>query len=177
LCTLPIVTIGLSITGLFYAVRRFAEGEYVQALYDFRRGITNNLKKGFISGLIFLLFIVVSLYGVYIGFYNGVILDNFIGKLFIIISLGILFCGYVLHIFVFTMIVRYDMPLKDIYRNSVGIIMLNMFKVLGIGFIPIAVSMILFIVPYSSILYFIMFFSLMSYIVVNSALNILVKYE
>lgn len=177
ICSLPIVTIGLSITGLFYVVRRFAEDEYVDVFYHFKKGIVDNFKKGLIAGIIVLLTIAVTYYLFYIGYYNGVVLDNFIGKLILIMSFFIFFTGLMVHLFVFTMIVRYDIPLRRIYRNTFGILMLNMSKGVLITSIPIVISIILFMIPYANILYFILYFSIVSYIVISNILGIFIRYE
>lgn len=177
ICSLPVVTVGLSITGLFYVVRRFVEDEYVDVFYHFKKGIADNFKKGLIAGIFVLLTIAVTYYLFYIGYYNGVVLDNFIGKLILIMSFFILFTGIMVHLFVFTMIVRYDIPLRRIYRNTFGILMLNITKGIAITSIPIVISIILLMIPYASILYFILYFSIVSYIVMSNILNIFLRYE
>ncbi|WP_069650340.1 DUF624 domain-containing protein [Caloranaerobacter ferrireducens] len=176
-CSLPIVTIGLSITGLFYVVRRFVEDEYVDVFYHFKKGIIDNFKKSLIAGVFVLLTIAVVYSLFYIGYYNGVILDNFIGKLILIMSFFIFFIGLMVHLFVFTMIVRYDIPLRRIYRNTFGILMLNMTKSIVITSIPIVISIILLMIPYASNLYLILYFSIVSYIVISNILNIFIRYE
>ncbi|KPU26897.1 hypothetical protein TR13x_07735 [Caloranaerobacter sp. TR13] len=177
ICSLPIVTIGLSITGLFYVMMRFVEDEYVDVFYHFKKGIVDNFKKGLIAGIVVLLTITVVYFLFYIGYYNGVILDNFIGKLILIMSFFILFTGIMVHLFVFTMIVRYDIPLRRIYKNTFGILMLNMAKGIVITSIPLIISIILLMIPYASTFYFILYFSIVSYIVISNILNIFIRYE
>ena len=113
---------GPATCGFTYVLRNMQRQEHTWILSDFREQFAKNYKQGVIMSIIDV-FAAIVLYVAYC-FYaysmpammSGSIAIAALGQYFIIV-ISVLFI--VMHYYIYTMIVTYDMKLKDIFKNAV----------------------------------------------------------
>ena len=168
---LALLVISLFVTfpatlGFTYVLRNIQRREHAWLWHDFIKHTKANYFKGVINGLITLAvyYISVFAYGVYRSGIMGMgIVDHYLSILVILVVLLFTWMGF----YVNTMIVTFDMKLRDIYKNAfifaIGKLPLNLL----INFICIVIIYVSLLIPLISMLLGIsIMFSLLGFITV-----------
>lgn len=103
--------LGPATAGFTYIIREYANEQPCMLAGDFFERVKSNFKQGIILWIIDL--IVLYVFSVAIGFY-GEIGNTIIQYVFMVVSLIYL----IMHIYIYQMIVTFDLSLKDILKNS-----------------------------------------------------------
>ncbi len=113
---------GPATCGFTYVLRNMQRQEHTWILSDFREQFAKNYKQGVIMSIIdvfaaFVLYVAYCFYAYSMPvMINGSIAIATLGQYFIIV-IAVLFI--VMHYYIYTMIVTFDMKLKDIFKNAV----------------------------------------------------------
>jgi uncharacterized membrane protein YesL len=133
---LPIVTIGASVTALYYSVYRKYTKKSEEISKDFMRALKENLKSGIIVHLIYLIYSGIVGFNIYfaINGLNGVKLPDWYLVVSFIPVLPIIFTLP----FVYPLMARFSNGIKGTITNSYTLCMINFPKFLLIWLIVIA---------------------------------------
>ena len=120
---LLVFTLGLSSVGMFYILRNTVRSEYVSVWHDFFGAIKKNLRQGIIVGIIDALLIAFLAFDFYSYRQNA---DIFLMNVFYYAI--ILFCiiYYVMRIYIYTILVTFDLPIRKIFKNAFLMAVLGM---------------------------------------------------
>ncbi len=136
LISIPLITNGLASAGLTNVTRNIARDKHSFGLSDFFDTIKKNWKQSLIAGIINT--IITAFLAFCLRFYyngsDGVIKTIGLGG-----SLCITFIFLIMNFYIWTMIITFDLPLKQIYRNSFRFVFINMKMNLLCGIVLIAV--------------------------------------
>lgn len=170
LIVLSVFTTFPATLGFTFVLRNIQRREHAWIWHDFMKHTRSNYKKGVINGALVLLlyYFLINAYGIYRANILGIGLLN-IYLSWVIFIMIILFTW--MEFYVNTMIVTFDMKLKDIYKNSfifaVAKLPLNLF----ISIVCLALLLGIYLIPIpliTLIIFFVMFFSLFGFITVFS---------
>lgn len=170
---IPIITIGPAIGALTSVTMRMVQDKPSDIFYDFREAFKKNWKYSFISGIIAAIFMSAIWFSVKFCVESDGIIYNFMISFIVVIAVlfGISF------IYVYPMIVKIELPLKVIFRNSflLGIVNIKYSLItflLNIGLIEISIIFMPFTLP----VMLLVTFSIISFISSFCAWNGLEKY-
>lgn len=148
LSCIPIITIGPAIGALTSVTMRMVQDKPSDIFYDFREAFKRNWKYSFISWIIAAIFMSAIWFSIKFCMESDGIIYNFMISFIIVIAVlfGILF------IYVYPMIVKIELPLKVIFRNSflLGIVNIKYSLItflLNIGLIEISIIFMPFTLP------------------------------
>jgi uncharacterized membrane protein YesL len=145
--SIPIITIGPAFAGFNHVLRNYVFRKNVWLWNDFKDGTFKNLKQSLIITLINMLvaFVLINNYKIYSTMNN-----DFIKKSGIIIT-GLIGLMYLLmNIYIFPMMVTYDLKTKHIFKNAFIFSVIEFPRTLGILLIclfVLFVSIILAFIP------------------------------
>jgi len=113
---IPILTVGPAQAGMTYILRNYAREEHAFVWWDFKEHALKNFKQSIIICIIDLLVVVTM--GISLNFYSKMINESIIfaaafGVLALIISLFLM-----MHLFIYPMLVTFDLTIKQIYKNA-----------------------------------------------------------
>ena len=132
---LPVVTIGASVTALYYTVYRKFYKKSDEASKDFMRSLKENLKNGILINLIYMIFSAVALFNIYFAFngFGGTKLPDWYTVVSFVPLLPIIFTLP----FVYPLMARFSNDIKGTITNSYTLCMINFPKFLLIWLIVI----------------------------------------
>lgn len=130
---LPVVTIGASVTALYYTVYRKFYKKSDEASKDFMRSLKENLKNGILINLIYMIFSAVALFNIYFAFngFGGTKLPDWYTVVSFVPLLPIIFTLP----FVYPLMARFSNGIKGTITNSYTLCMINFPKFLLIWLI------------------------------------------
>lgn len=142
ICCIPIVTIGASLTSMYYVLLRFHNEEVGSVIKDFFHSFKNNFKQATIMWVMYLLLIVALVEDYYLMFVVG---------LQTLLSLR-----YVVYVFTALVLISitWSFVLLSRYSNSIARMILNSFCVGVTHFVSTFVMVLLMLVPVAVILVF-----------------------
>ena len=132
---LPVVTIGASVTALYYTVYRKYYKKSDSISKDFMHSLKDNLKNGIIVHMIYLIYSAIAGFNIYFAFfgYGDIRLPDW----YMIVSLLPLLPIIFTLPFVFALMARFDNGIKGSLKNSFTLCMINFPKFILIWFIVI----------------------------------------
>ena len=137
---LPVVTIGASVTALYYTVYRKYTKKSDEISKDFMRALKENLKNGIIVHLIYVIYSAIVGFNIYfaISGFNGVKLPDWYLIVAFIPVLPVIFTLP----FVYPLMARFSNGIKGTITNSYTLCMINFPKFLLIWLIVLAALVI-----------------------------------
>ena len=132
---LPVVTIGASVTALYYTVYRKYHKKIDNISKDFIRSFKDNLKNGIIVHLIYLIYSAVVGFNIYFAFFGWG--EIRLPDWYIIVSLIPLFPLIFSLPFVYALMARFDNGIKGTLKNNYILCMINFPKFILIWLIVI----------------------------------------
>jgi len=132
---LPVVTIGASVTALYYTVYRKFKKHSDEVTKDFIRSLKENLKNGIIINLIYMIFSAIVGFNIYFAFngFGGTKLPDWYTVVSFVPLLPIIFTLP----FVYPLMARFSNGIKGTITNSYTLCMINFPKFLLIWLIVI----------------------------------------
>lgn len=132
---LPVVTIGASVTALYYTVYRKYYKKSDSISKDFMHSLKDNLKNGIIVHMIYLIYSAIAGFNIYFAFfgYGDIRLPDW----YMIVSLLPLLPIIFTLPFVYALMARFDNGIKGSFKNSFTLCMINFPKFILIWFIVI----------------------------------------
>lgn len=132
---LPVVTIGASVTALYYTVYRKFKKHSDEVTKDFMRSLKENLKNGIIINLIYMIFSAIVGFNIYFAFngFGGTKLPDWYTVVSFVPLLPIIFTLP----FVYPLMARFSNGIKGTITNSYTLCMINFPKFLLIWLIVI----------------------------------------
>lgn len=147
--------------GFTYVLRNIQRREHAWIWHDFIKHTRSNYKKGVINGALVLVlyYLLINAYGLYKTQIFGIgLLDSYLSMLVLLVMIIFTWMQF----YVNTMIVTFDMKLKDIYRNAlifaIAKIPLNIF----ISLICLILMLAVYIIPIPLITILLVIFVLFS---------------
>lgn len=165
LCSAPIVTVGASAAALYSMALKMVRNEEPSIGKGFFKAFKENLKQGIFFGVLFTLaFAAVIL--------NLILFENMDSWIFqmvkaVCIAVGVL--AFLLSLYVFPIIARFEMCAKDIFRNAV---------LMSVAYLPKTLLMAALYIPTAALMFWsemTMFILLSAYIVFGFALMAFLK--
>lgn len=137
---LPVVTIGVSISALYYTVYRKYTKKSDDISKDFFRAVRSNLKNGIIIHIIYSLYSLVVGFNIYFAFFGfrGVRLPEWYTLISFIPVLPLIFSVP----FLYPLVARFSNSVKETIKNSFTLCMINFPKFLLIWLIAAIASAI-----------------------------------
>lgn len=132
---LPVVTIGASVTALYYTVYRKYYKKSDSISKDFMHSLKDNLKNGIIVHVIYLIYSAVVGFNIYFAFFG--LGDIRLPDWYMIVSLLPLLLIVFTMPFVYALMARFDNGIKGTLKNSFTLCMINFPKFILIWFIVI----------------------------------------
>ena len=132
---LPVVTIGASVTALYYTVYRKYYKKSDSISKDFIHSLKDNLKNGIIVHMIYLIYCAVAGFNIYFAFFGWG--DIRLPDWYMIVSLLPLLPIVFTMPFVYALMARFDNGIKGTLKNSFTLCMINFPKFILIWFIVI----------------------------------------
>ena len=126
--TVPMVVIGPTQAGFTYILQSFIKEKPVFITHDFFARAKSNFKQSFVVGLIDLFvtaFFVLDLY-----LYNHLVLDNensFLWTACFVIMIVLFLVYAVMHLYIYPILVTFNVTLKQLYKNSFLLAMRSFF--------------------------------------------------
>ena len=129
-CSLPIITIGVSTTALYFVALQLARGEEPPIVKTFFRSFRVNLKQGLVLGIIVLAAIATTA----VDYYAFRVTSG---------TISLVFAGFsIVSVIILALILPYLFPLLAQFNNTVAQMIKNAF-VLSIANLPTTVSLLL----------------------------------
>ena len=130
---LPVVTIGASVTALYYTVYRKYKKHSDEPSKDFMRSLKENLKNGIIINLIYMIFCAIAGFNIYFAFFGfgGTKLPDWYTIVSLVPLLPVIFTLP----FVYPLLARFSNGIKGTHTNSYTLCMINFPKFLLIWLI------------------------------------------
>lgn len=151
LVSLPFVTVGLGDVGITYVTRNFVLGKAAFVKDDFFGAIKQNWKQALAVGFLNLAVFVLLLFGVYFYFMGW--------NESIFFKIGLVISGCVLIVFVFmrfyinTLIVTFDLKIKQLYKNSLLLSSAGLKENLIISVSLLLLYALIFVLPILTLMY------------------------
>lgn len=177
LCSLPIITIGASVTAMFSITLKMVRGEEGGLISGFWQAFKNNFKQSTLVWVFLSLSgMILALNYFFLQFYTG----NFTTIILIsLVMFTVIFCMYL--VLIFPYIARYKCTIKQACVNVLKISIANPYLMLLIIVITLGSTILMFFSPYVFVikLYLDIFigFSLITYISSFMIRNMFEKYE
>lgn len=140
LCCIPIVTIGASLSALYSMTLKMVKNEESYTVKGFLQAFRQNLKQGSIFGVTFTVIIVMLVVDL---FFLGNA-DVPVMKLIKVLSMAVLIGIFILSLYIFPIIGRFQMSSKEIFRNALLISIAHLPKTLLLiaMYIPVVLMML-----------------------------------
>lgn len=169
---LIVFTFGFANTGTTYILRNMVREEPVFLWSDFTYSIKKNWKQALPMGIIDSLLIALLISA--ISFYNVNINSGGLMVPFLIISWAALIMYFFMRLYIYLMIVTFDLKLSKIFKNAAFFAILgfkrNIMALLGIALVGIfTIGLCVYILPLGIVIPFLCLFSLMGFISVYAA--------
>ena len=132
---LPVVTIGASVTALYYTVYRKYYKKSDSISKDFMHSLKDNLKNGIIVHMIYLIYSAIAGFNIYFAFFGWG--DIRLPDWYMIVSLLPLLPLIFTLPFVYALMARFNNGIKGTLKNSFTLCMINFPKFILIWFIII----------------------------------------
>lgn len=124
--SLPIVTSGLANVGITHIVRNTALDKHSFGLSDFFETIKKNWKQALIVGVINSILTVAIIFNLIFFYnYNG---NQIFGTVGLGISLFVAFTFAVINLYIWTLMITFNVSIKQLYMNSFKFTFLNFWK-------------------------------------------------
>ena len=172
LALLVLITFGLVNVGTTYILRNIIRGEPVFIMSDFWYAIKKNWKQGLIFGVMDLLLVAILVYD--ITYYQANIGVSGLFLLMYVVGYGMAILYSFVRMYVYLMIVTFDMKLLKILKNSIFFAILGikrniMFLIGTVIAVAIDVLLINVFMPIGLVIPFIILFGLIQYMSVYAA--------
>lgn len=176
-CCLPIVTAGASITALYTITMKMVRGEESYIFKGFFKAFKENFKQ---STIIWLIMAVLGIF-IFVDYQAASVLPENMRNIFrIFIGALIIFYAMILS-YVFPYTARFANNIKNIFKNSLLIAILNLPWTILIVVIPAALGFATFLTTrtlvYGSMLWMLMGFAVVAYVESMMFRKIFAKYE
>ena len=177
ICCLPIVTAGASITALYTITMKMVRGEESYIFKGFLKAFKENFKQ---STIIWLIMAVLGIF-VFVDYQAASLLPENMSNLFrILIGALIIFYLMVLS-YIFPYTARFENNIKNIFKNSLLIAILNLPWTILVIALPIALGFLTFLTTttlvYGSMLWMLLGFAVVAYIESMIFRRVFAKYE
>lgn len=113
---IPIITIGPATAGLTYVLRNYSQEQHADMFSDFLAKSKEHFKKGIIT--FFLTVITALLAWIAFNFYTTAEMSSTIRVVALIVVIYIVYMLVSVNLYIYPMMVSFDLPFKKILRNS-----------------------------------------------------------
>lgn len=176
-CCIPIVTAGASITALFSVTLKMVKGEESYIFKGFFKGFKENFKQ---STIIWLILLVLGLF-LFIDYRAATILPGNMKSIFQVLIGAIVVIYSMVFTYIFPYTARFRNDIKNIFKNSLLIAVLNLPWTLVMIICPLALFIVTFLTTttlvYGSMIWILLGFATIAYF--NSIIfrKVFAKYE
>ena len=113
---LPIITIGPATAGLTYVLRNYSQEQHADLFSDFLDKGKEHFKKGLLTSL--LTVAVGAIAWVAFNFYTSTEMNSTMRVIALIVILYVVYMLFAVNLYIYPMMVSFDLPFKKILRNS-----------------------------------------------------------
>lgn len=136
ICSIPIITIGPSVTAMHYVTMKLVREEEIYVIKDFFKSWKDNFKKATIIWTVFLIITAVFLLDYKIlntaGLEDYKVMAIIVGAIYLFVCLAIMY--------VFPLLARFENTLKQTIKNAFFMSMLHIFKTI--------IMAVIYIIPF-----------------------------
>lgn len=143
LCSLPIVTIGASLTAMHYVMLKLVRGEEGYITKDFFKSFRMNFKQATIIWLIMLLFLILFGVDYYLVVFSGIGFPKGLNKVLTAIAILLVIAS----MYVFPVLSRFDNTVRNTIKNGFIMSIMALPKSLVMTVLFAAPVLVLFLVP------------------------------
>ncbi len=177
ICCLPIVTAGASITALYTITMKMVRGEESYIFKGFLKAFKENFKQ---STIIWLIMAVLGIV-VFVDYQAASLLPENMSNIFRVL-IGALIIFYLMILsYIFPYTARFENNIKNIFKNSLLIAILNLPWTILVIALPIALGFLTFLTTttlvYGSMLWMLLGFAVVAYIESMIFRRVFAKYE
>lgn len=177
ICCLPIVTAGASITALYTITMKMVRGEESYIFKGFLKAFKENFKQ---STIIWLIMAVLGIF-VFVDYQAASLLPENMSNIFRVL-IGALIIFYLMILsYIFPYTARFENNIKNIFKNSLLIAILNLPWTILVIALPIALGFLTFLTTttlvYGSMLWMLLGFAVVAYVESMIFRRVFAKYE
>ncbi len=142
---IPVITFGPATAALFKVTRNYSQERSCFMLHEFWKTFKSSFKQSFVMGIIDLVLMIWLPY--MIAFYYHFSNTYSWWKIFVVLSISLTLIIYILHFYIYLLIVSTNLKLKQIFKNSFLLASIGMKKTLMSFFsiVGILVLLLLFL--------------------------------
>lgn len=148
LLSLPLVTNGLANAGITNVARNTARDKHSFGMSDFFETIKKNWKQSAIAGVLNITLMVLAIFCLRFYYDSYVQTKSFFWLVGFSIILSLLIIFTFAQYYMWTMIITFDLKLKDIYKNSFKMAIANIWRNLLVGVLLLLTYVIYFLLLY-----------------------------
>ena len=148
LLSLPVLTNGLSNAGITNVVRNTARDKHSFGISDFFETIKKNWKQSLLAGIINTLIIAIAAFAAWFYRYNYIQTGKFLWLAGVSIVLSFMLLFLFAQYYMWTMIITFDLKLKDIYKNSFKMAIANLWRNILLSVLLLLTYTIYFVILY-----------------------------
>ncbi len=176
-CCIPVITAGASVTALFSVTLKMVKGEEAYIVKGFFKGFKENFKQ---STIIWLIFAVLGFF-LFLDYRAAVLLPGNLKSIFQVLIGAIVVLYLMVFTYIFPYVARFRNDIKNIFKNSLLIAVLNLPWTLLMILCPVVLAVVTFLTTatlvYGSMLWVLLGFATVAYC--NSIIfrKVFAKYE
>ena len=140
-CSIPIVTIGASITAVFSVTLKMVKGEESYIVRGFFKGFKENFNQ---ATIIWVIMAVIGLF-LYMDYRSAALLPDSMRSIFQVLIGAVAVIYLIIFTYLFPYLARFQNSLKNIFKNSLLIAILNLPWTLLMIVCPIALVVVTFL--------------------------------
>lgn len=140
-CCIPVITVGASYTAMHYVLLKIVRGEEGYLVRGFFKSFKENFKQATIIWLIMLLIILIHVGDFLIFRYSGISFS----KVVIIAVIAVACLLYMISLYVFPLLCRFENSIKNIFKNALILAFANLPKTLLMAvlyIVPLVVALL-----------------------------------
>lgn len=148
LISLPVVTNGFANAGITNVMRNTARGKHSFGMSDFFETVKKNWKQSLAAGIINIVIFSVAFFAGRFYRLNYAESGKFIWLVGFSITLSLILLFIFAQYYLWTMIITFDLKLKDIYKNSFKLAIANLWKNILVGILLLIAYAFYFLILY-----------------------------
>ncbi len=145
---IPIVTFGPATAALFKVTRNYSQERSCFMFHEFWKTFKSSFKQSFVTGIVDIL-LMIWLPFMIVFYYNFSKVYSW-GKILVVLSISLMLIIYIMHFYIYLLIVSTNLKLKQIVKNSFLLASIGMKKTLISFFSIVALLAVMFLILLSA---------------------------
>lgn len=145
---IPILTFGPATAALFKVARNYSQERSCFMFHEFWKTFKSSFKQSFVTGIVDIL-LMIWLPFMIVFYYNFSKVFSW-GKILVVLSISLMLIIYIMHFYIYLLIISTNLKLKQIVKNSFLLASIGMKKTLISFFSIVALLVVMFLILLSA---------------------------